>query len=121
MVDTQALVWAITDSPRLSSAARSVLVDVDEDVFISAVTAFEFVDLNRRGRFGVDLPFEAVLSQLEATVLATPAELWTTIDALPPIHRDPVDRMLIAHAVHADLPIVTADAAMSHYPVRIIW
>lgn len=109
LVDTQALVWATSDNPRLSKVALEALTNGKEAIHISSVTACEFVDLNRRGRFGVDLPFEKVLAQLEATVLDTPADLWTTINALPEIHRDPVDRMLIAHAIHADLPIVTAD------------
>lgn len=120
-VDTQVLVWVVSDSPRLSAVAREALTSGRERVLVSVVTAFEFADLNRRGRFGVDLPLGAVLQQLEAEVVDMPTDLWKAIDTMPEIHRDPVDRMLIAHAIHADLPIITADQAMSRYPVRIIW
>lgn len=121
LIDTQAIVWAVTASRRLSGAARKAITDGAEDILVSTVTAYEFVDLNRRGRFGVDLSFHFVLDQLEARVLDYPAIAWTVAEALPPIHLDPVDRMLIAHAIHADLTLLTADAMMRRYPVRSIW
>lgn len=121
LIDTQAIVWAVTDSPRLSIAARAAITNGAEEICISAVTAYEFADLNRRGRFEVDLPFGQVLSQLEARLLDYPAGLWTIAETLPAIHFDPVDRMLVAHAIHADLTLVTADAKMRKYPVRSLW
>jgi PIN domain nuclease of toxin-antitoxin system len=42
-------------------------------------------------------------------------------DSLPDIHRDPVDRMLIAHAIAAGLVLVTADRQIDRYPVRTLW
>ncbi|WP_374944814.1 type II toxin-antitoxin system VapC family toxin [Sphingomonas sp.] len=120
-VDTQAIVWAVTGNSRLSRAAREALTDGGEDIFVSAVTAYEFVDLNRRGRFEVDLPFRLVLEQLEAKVLDYPSSAWTIAETLPPIHFDQVDRMLIAHAIHARVTLVTADTKMRSYPVLSIW
>lgn len=121
LIDTQAIVWTVSDDKRLSKAAREMITSGTEEIFVSAVTAYEFVGLNRRGRFGVDLPFRAVLQQLEAIVLDYPASAWTIAEALPEIHFDPVDRMLVAHAIHADLTLITADRAMREYPVRILW
>ncbi len=121
LIDTHALAWIGVGDPRLSEAARDAILDPDEQVLISAVTAYEFVDLNHRGRFGADLPFSDIAAQLEASVLDYPAACSVIAGLLPPIHLDPVDRMLIAFAIHADLPIVTADAAIPQYPVRVIW
>lgn len=121
LIDTQAIVWAVTDNPRLSAAALAAITDGVEDVCISAVTAYEFADLNRRGRFEVDLPLANVLRQLEARLLDYPAVLWTIAETLPAIHFDPVDRMLVAYAIHSDLPLVTANEKVRRYPVRTIW
>lgn len=121
LLDTQAIVWAVTDNPRLSVPALDAITDGKEQVFISAVTAYEFTDLNRRGRFDADLPFADVVLQLEATLLDYPASLWTIADGLPGIHLDPVDRMLVAHAIHTGLTLVTADAKIREYPVRTLW
>ena len=111
----------MTGDPKLSRAARAAIVAGENRLFISSVTAFEFVDLNRRGRFTADLPFEQVLDRLEATVLGVPSSMWIVAKTLPAIHFDPVDRMLVAHAIHADLTIVTADSKIPQYPVRTIW
>ena len=92
-----------------------------EPLCVSAVTAYEFADLNRRGRFGADLPLADLLGRLDAAVLDYPAAAWLIATDLPPIHLDPVDRMLVAHAIHADLTIATADATIRRYPVRTIW
>lgn len=121
LVDTQALVWSAIGDPRLSAAANAAITSGTERLFVSAVTAYEFADLNQRGRFGIDLPLRMVLEQLEARVLDYPGAVWTIAESLPPIHFDPVDRMLVAHAIHADLTIITADAKMREYPVRTLW
>ncbi len=121
LIDTHALVWLATDDPGLSATARDVITDGENSVLVSAVTAYEFVDLNRRGRFGTDLPLDLLLRRLHAEIVDFPAPCWPLAATLPLIHRDPVDRMLIAHAIHADLTLVTADATMRAYPVRTLW
>lgn len=121
LLDTQAIVWIISNDPRLSDPARQALVAEDNRIFISAVTAFEFADLEARGRFPDAVHFADACDWLSAGVLDFPAEAWSLIEALPMLHRDPVDRMVIAHALHADLTLVTADAVMREYPVKSLW
>jgi PIN domain nuclease of toxin-antitoxin system len=54
------------------------------------------------------------------TLLTFPADAARAAAKLPQIHRDPVDRMTIAHALSEDLILVTADANMRKYPVRLL-
>lgn len=61
------------------------------------------------------------MDRLEAVVLPLPQEVWMLAEGLPDLHRDPIDRMLIAHAIHADLTLVTADEVIRRYPVRTLW
>lgn len=121
MIDTHALVWTATAPSRLSEAARRALSDGAETLLVSAVTAYEYADLNRRGRFGVDLPLQAILDQFDARVVDFPAACWSIAAALPQLHFDPVDRMLVAHAIHDDHTLITADATIRRYPVRTLW
>ena len=121
LIDTQALVWIAVGSERLSDGARDAIVDGTARLCVSAVTAYEFVDLNGRGRFGTDLPLRALLDRLDAEVLNFPAEAWVVAGHLPDLHRDPVDRMLVAHAISADMTLMTADATIRRYPVRSLW
>ena len=74
-----------------------------------------------RGRFPPVVNFEAICRQLEISLLDFPREVWRRAQALPRIHRDPVDRMLIAHALEAGLTLVTADSNMQKYPVPVLW
>lgn len=121
LIDTQAIVLLGLGDPRFSLAARQAVIDGVEPLFVSAVTAWEFADLNARGRFAADLRLGDMLAKLSAEVLDFPAQCWEAAAALPDIHRDPVDRMLIAHAIHADLTLLTADAQIRRYPVRSLW
>lgn len=73
LIDTHALAWLATDHPKLSRLALEAVTDGRSDNLVSAVTAYEFADLNRRGRFGADLPLEPLLARLFATVLDFPA------------------------------------------------
>lgn len=121
LIDTQALVWIATGSPRLSVAATAAITDGAATLCISAVTAYEFADLNRRGRFGADLPLDLLVARLDAEILDYPASAWRIVDTLPDLHRDPVDRMLIAHTLHLDATLISADATMRRYPLRCLW
>ena len=121
LLDTQILVWVASGDPRLKRAIRDRLTAQDARLFVSAVTAFEFVELDRRGRFPPIVSFDAICRALAVQLLDYPSECWRLVDALPQLHRDPVDRMLVAHAMHADLTLVSADKIVRDYPVRCLW
>lgn len=121
LLDTHVLLWVATDDPRLSRAARAAIFAPDAEMLVSAVTVYEFEHLRVQGRFGPIEPIGVLLDALDAALLDYPADASRLIALLPTIHRDPLDRMLIAHAIHADLELVTADAAIHRYPVRTLW
>lgn len=121
LLDTQVLVWFGRDDARLSAAFRKCLLDADTNFYISSVTAFEFEDLRVRNRIGLVDSISVLVAGMNATELDYPFEATKIVPLLPKIHRDPVDRMLIAHAIHADLVLVTADEVMRKYPVRSLW
>ena len=62
--------------------------------------------------------FGTVVDHLALAVSDVPTDLWELADRLPDLHGDPMDRMLIAHALPADLPLLTADATIQNYPIR---
>jgi PIN domain nuclease of toxin-antitoxin system len=121
LLDTQILVWLASGDERLKPSLLSVINGVSNECFTSAVVAFEFVDLERRGRFPPGVHFTNLRDLLGLEVLDFPADAWRIIDSLPQLHRDPVDRMLIAHAIHSDMTLITSDAVMRSYPVKSIW
>lgn len=108
------------DNPKLKQSTRTI-IDNEADLFVSSVVAWEFADLDRRGRFGSFIGLDALLEAFSARVLGFPDGAWRLADLLPHMHGDPIDRMLIGHALHADVPIVTADERISQYPVSTVW
>jgi PIN domain nuclease of toxin-antitoxin system len=120
LLDTHTLIWAAQNSPRLSSAAREV-VQGSDPLLVSVVTAWEYADLQQRGRIPPEVTFAEVKAALELQVLELPASLWTVAASLPNYHGDPVDRMLVAHAMLEDMTLVTADTTIHTYPIRTLW
>lgn len=119
--DTHVLIWIAYDGSQIGPAVREAIQSTDAPLFVSAVTAWELTDLAGRGRINPAINFAAIRDMLSLVVIDLPAELWRLAADLPNIHGDPVDRMLIAHAIHADLTLVTADRAMRRYPVKTLW
>jgi PIN domain nuclease of toxin-antitoxin system len=125
LLDTHALLWAATDDERLSPAAREAVADPANELLFSAVSAFEIAVKVALGK--LDLP-EAPATFIGVRVAAFGLQLLpVTVEhaieagALPPIHGDPWDRLLIAQARIEDVPILTADSIISRYEVMTIW
>ena len=118
--DTHVLIWLASGDPRLPLAAREAIAG-GEDLAVSAVTAFEYADLQRRGRLPVAPTVAELAASLCFEVLDFPASACELVRALPAIHGDPIDRMLIAHVKLSDAILATADQDMRKYPVRTLW
>lgn len=120
LLDTQILVWMITGDRRLTKAWRDAIAGPDAELQVSAVVAVEFTELQMRQRLPVDETIAELVDRFELGVAALPAECWEIVRGLPPIHRDPVDRMLVAHALAAGMSLITADTQIQRYPVTCL-
>lgn len=110
-----------TGDPRLEARARGALQDADAELFVSAVTAFELTDLQGRGRVSMTEDIATIAGPMGFSIIDFPADAWRVLAMLPTIHGDPIDRMLIAHAIALDLTLVTADRMIARYPVKTLW
>ncbi len=121
LLDTHIIAWLLAGDRRLKPDIREEIFDGDTRLFVSAVIAWEYTDLALRGRLPSVEGFEDLQAMLQIEVLDLPSGLWRLAAKLPLLHKDPVDRMLIAHALHADLTLITADKIMRDYPVKSLW
>lgn len=119
LADTHILVWLTGKNSRLPDAARDKLLD--EPFAVSAAVAFEYADLQHRGRLDHAPPLEILRLGLEFAILPFAEEAAMLAEQLEHIHGDPVDRMLIAHALALDATLATADANIRRYPVKTLW
>jgi len=120
LLDTQMLVWMVNGDSRLRPEWIAALADGEASLHVSPVVAFEYVDLQKRKRLPVDEPFAELIERFDLTMEPFPVECWRLVPDLPPIHRDPVDRMLVAHALAGGFTLATADANIRKYPVAVI-
>lgn len=125
LLDTNAFLWFISGSDRLSSKARNYIADFENDLVISAASLWEIAIKTSLGKLELLSPFDQLISsQLEKNAIAILSieltHLTKTID-LEFHHRDPFDRLIIAQGITEKIPIITSDAVFTKYPVDIIW
>ena len=125
LLDTHAFLWAVSDDERLSDRARDLIADPDNDVYLSAASAYEIAVKTANGRLGLPEDPATYLQTRIATLglrpLPVTVEHATEAAMLPPIHTDPWDRLLVAQGRLELLPILTTDAQVRRYDVETIW
>lgn len=122
LLDTHALLWALSASGALPASLRDVLEDPAHSVFVSAASVWEMTIKQARGK--LRYPVAEVAAALHrASLLELPVTVRHAEAAalLPPHHRDPFDRMLVAQAQVEGLSLVSRDPAVRQYQVTVLW
>jgi PIN domain nuclease of toxin-antitoxin system len=125
LLDTHVLLWTIAESRRLSAAARALIGEPDNELTFSSVSVWEVAIKAGRGRddFRIDVSsLRRSLFDNDYVELPITGAHAVALGGLPPIHRDPFDRMLVAQAIVEGLTLVTSDPAVAKYrgPIRLV-
>ena len=124
LLDTCTFLWMAGGSALSPMAAAAVRSPANE-VFLSAVSTWEIASKHLAGRLPLPEPPDRLIRTERALrgVAALPFDEESALQVLrlPPLHRDPFDRMLICQAIALGLAIVTPDHLIAQYPVRVIW
>jgi PIN domain nuclease of toxin-antitoxin system len=119
LLDTHVFLWWMADEP-ISDEAKSAITDAGNDVFVSAVSAWEISIKKALGK--LEAP-DDLNEQIEANAFS-PLDITLrhglTAGGLPRHHDDPFDRMLVAQAVLGQLVLVTRDARFDHYDAVLL-
>jgi PIN domain nuclease of toxin-antitoxin system len=124
LIDTHVWIWSLASPERLSPECRTLLASSRNVVYLSAASAWELAIKAALGKIELPEPVETYVPTRMARQGITPLPVTHThalrISTLPPHHRDPFDRLLIAQALVERLPILTADAVFDPYDVEVI-
>jgi PIN domain nuclease of toxin-antitoxin system len=123
LLDTHALVWAWRQPALLSASARAAIEDQAVHVLVSAVSAYEISYKRGRDPALQSLPADVVGYSVQTGFQPTSVTAQEAAAAgdLPPIHRDPWDRILVAQAMARGVPLITADRQLRAYGVCVLW
>ncbi len=124
-MDTHAFLWFVSDDNRLSSKAKSIIKDSNNEIYFSAASAWEISIKSKLGRMklGEDLG-SFIIEQLAANSFGPLAitishALYT--EKLPQIHKDPFDRMMISQSKVENMVLITGDKKIREYKVSTAW
>ena len=125
LLDTCTFLWIVSGSSRLSKQAAQWFSDPDNEVFLSAVSAWEIAVKHSLKTLRLPIPpiefipFQRKAHGIDPLPLTEEEVLY--LPKIPKLHRDPFDRMLVCQAIVNGLVILTPDQLISQYPIRVLW
>ena len=120
LLDTHVLLWSLAEPAKLRDRARDAIEDPDNDVFVSAITAWEISVKRAKGRMVAPDDLAGSVDEKGFTHLPLTFHHAEQAGRLPMHHRDPFDRFLVAQAQGEGLVLVTRDARIPLYGIRTI-
>jgi len=121
LIDTHTFIWWMGASPAMSAKAQTAITDPANEVLISVASIWELTIKVSSGKLNFPADPETVIRGEGFTVLAISFAHLRQNAALPFIHKDPFDRMLVAQAMVEAAPLVTGDRQLARYGAPILW
>jgi PIN domain nuclease of toxin-antitoxin system len=124
LLDTHVFLWAITDDERLPARYRDVYLSESNELVLSMASVWEMLIKCGIGKLALPKPAAGYLSKQLAKnriqTLGIQMHHLAELEALPPLHRDPFDRMIAAQAKAERLALLSVDEAFQKYGVEVL-
>ncbi len=124
LLDTHVFLWYVTADPKMPATFRVAIQDPANEVYLSVASVWEAVIKHALGKLPLPgPPAEYLPQQRDAHGIASlPVDegAMPPLASLPPLHRDPFDRLLVAQALQHGITVATVDPAIAAYPVPLL-
>ena len=124
LLDTHIFLWYISGDKKLADKAKDTISDPANEVYLSVVSLWEALIKYRLGRLPLPKAPEAYLPEQRERhkISSMPLDEASVkqLGQLPPLHRDPFDRMLVCQAMEHNLTLVTVDPAIWAYSIPVL-
>ena len=121
LLDTHVVLWWLSDDPRLGLEARRLIASPDNHVFVSAASVWEMAIKSSIGKLSIPDNVERAVLDCGFVPLEITMEHAAVAGQLPPLHKDPFDRMLVAQAQTEGLELITLDRRLGGYGITTIF
>jgi PIN domain nuclease of toxin-antitoxin system len=121
LIDSHAFVWWRAGSATLSRAAHHAIADPVNEVLISIAGLWELTIKEASGKLTFSDYLETMVREEGFSVLSITFAHLRRLGALPRVHKDPFDRMMIAQSLAEGIPIATRDGVFASYGVQVVW
>ena len=125
LLDTHTLLWFITEDEELSDRARQLILDSNNEIFLSIASLWEIAIKVNIGKLALDKPFNQLFpDELDShgiEILNITINSLIHLTTLPFHHRDPFDRLIIAQALDEGISVISVDSALDPYGVNREW
>ncbi len=122
IIDTNILVFAITNRQFLNESVSDILSDLENIIYVSSSSIFELIHLNQTGRIKIKQTnikefLKSIQEEFNLTILHSKNEHFYTYSRLPLIHghNDPIDRIIIAQSITEKIPLISSDTKFKYY------
>jgi len=125
LLNTHAFIWWTVAPVRLGPEANRLCFDPANQLVLSVASVWEMQIKVVLGKLTLHLPLRRmILDQIQQNgleVLPVTLDHVLRLDSLPPLHKDPFDRLLVAQALAEGLPLVSHDPVVTQYPLKVVW
>jgi PIN domain nuclease of toxin-antitoxin system len=120
LLDTHVLLWWLADDRRLGPRTRELIGDADNNVYVSAASAWEISIKRALGKLKAPAVLNDIVLDAGFELLDISFAHGERAGALPPLHNDPFDRMLVAQALIEELLFITSDKTLAAYELDLV-
>jgi len=124
LLDTHIFLWYIQGHSDLSEIHRSLIEDINNDIYLSTISIWEIIIKAKLGKLKIMEPIYHYIQKSRDLHLINSLEFeeknLIILESLPDIHKDPFDRLLICQAINNDIIFITNDSEIAKYPVKTL-
>ncbi len=125
LLDTCTFLYLVADEQKLSAKASAIIFDEANNLYLSSISAWEIVYKFKLGKLTLAKSPELLIPQARAIYRINELPFLeiaaTKLLTLPPLHKDPFDKMLICQSLQYNFTVLTNDAEFAKYPIPVIW
>ena len=124
LLDTHALIWYLEDSPNLPSEIKEIIDNNENRIYLCSISCWEIAIKISIGKLKLNLNFDEFLNKIKSSdfdILQIKDEHLKRLTALPFLHKDPFDRLLVSTAITENLTLITTDENIRYYDVSWVW